>query len=126
VRKILLHLVTGGPRSGKGELIGRLTGERDAWLGMVNAAPGAAHPRLKVLPAGCPCCTGRVAAQIALAQAIRERRPQRVLYELGDEHHRAGLERSLAQEPLGRYLEIVRPLSLPQDAQLTAEDLEAG
>ena len=126
MKRIALHVVTGGPRSGKSELIARLVGARESWLGLVNRRPGAAHTRLRVLPLGCPCCTARVAARVFLARALRETRPGRVLIELGVEEHLATLERTLGEWPLGQYLELGRPIQLPEHARVSADALEAG
>jgi hypothetical protein len=126
VKRIALHVVTGGPRSGKSALIARLTGARESWLGLVNRLPGGSHPSLRALPSGCPCCTARVEMRVFLARTLRELRSQRVLIELGDERHRAALERALAEWPLGQYLEPGRPIRLPDDSRLSTEALEAG
>lgn len=126
MNRIALHVVTGEPRSGKSALIARLIGARASWLGLVNRLPGGSHPSLRALPSGCPCCTARVEARVFLARTLRELRPQRVLIELGDERHRAALERALTEWPLGQYLEPGRPIRLPDDTRLSTEALEAG
>ena len=62
-------------------------------------------PNLLPLPAGCPCCTGRVALEIALARHVRERRPERIYIEVPDPAHAPQLAAVIARGPLSRYLE---------------------
>lgn len=122
---IAAHVVSGPRGSGKSALIGRLVTERAGWLGFVNAQdPRYSHPMLLLAPAGCPCCTARVAMQVALARALRETRPQRVLIEIASIEHLAALQRVLCAEPLGRYLLPGHALRLPEDAAITGEALE--
>lgn len=124
--RVPLHVVLGAPRSGKSALIERLLGDRPGWLGMVNAERGAAQPAgLRRLPAGCPCCTGRIALQVELTRALRETRPSRVLIELPDAPHAEPLRRALAAWPLVQHLSLGRTVELPRDAALAPERLES-
>jgi hypothetical protein len=83
-----------------------------------------AHPRWRALaPRGCPCCSGRVETQIALARLLREVSPDRVLLELPDEQHLNALARALTEWPLSRYVETGRVIKLPDDAAMTPETL---
>lgn len=122
---IAAHVVCGPPGSGKSGLIGRLVAGHAGWLGFVNAQnPRYSHPMLQLAPAGCPCCSARVAMQVALVRALRATRPRRVLIEVPSAEHLAALEAALRAEPLGRYLSLGRPLRLPGDAAITGEALE--
>jgi hypothetical protein len=56
---------------------------------------------------------------------LRERRPKRVLLELGDVQHLAPLQRLLEESPLARYVEVGRAVRLPEDEQLPVESLGA-
>lgn len=85
----------------------------------------AARPRWAVLELqSCPCCAGRIELQIRLARLLREHGPQRVLIGYVDPSHQAALERVLTSWPLAQYVFAARRLSVPQDANLTAEVLE--
>jgi hypothetical protein len=57
----------------------------------------------------CPCCTGRVELQVALARLIRTQRPQGVLIGLPDAAHRPALLRALAERPLAQYVQLEEP-----------------
>ena len=70
----------------------------------VFRAPTPALPNVVALPAGCPCCTGRVALAILLARQVRQRWPDRVYVEVPDPTHASQLAKVLASEPLSRYL----------------------
>ena len=105
-----MHIVTGAPGATKA-LIERLLAARPGWATLA--------------PAGCPCCTGRVETQIALARLLRSAKPGRVLLELKDEQHLAGLQRALAERPLARYVEPGRGITLPRDSQIAPEALGA-
>jgi len=118
--------VTGAPRSGKSALVARLVAERPRWLGIANAIPAACPRGLRLAPAGCPCCTARLALELALVRALRELRPTRVLVELGDAGHRASLRRTLCAGALAPYLEAGPDLALPAASALRAEALEAS
>ena len=125
MRRVPVHVVTGARRSGKSALIARLLTARATWLGIANALPDAAPHGLRPAPAGCPCCTARLALELSLVRALREMRPARVLIELADSAHDAGLQRVLAAGALARYVETGRRLVLPADASLRPEMLEA-
>ena len=105
-----MHIVTGAPGAARA-LIERLLAARAGWATLA--------------PAGCPCCSGRVETQIALARLLRERKPGRVLLELKDEQHLAGIRRALAEWPLARYVEPGRVITLPQDSEIAPEALGA-
>lgn len=105
-----VHIVTGAPSATRA-LIERLLAARAGWA--------------KLVPVGCPCCIGRVETQIALARLLRNARPGRVLLELADEHHLAGLQRALGEWPLTGYVEAGRVISVPRDSELAPEALGA-
>jgi len=111
VTRVVVHVVSGAERA-----------ERRAWIARSLAArPGWAA----VTPRTCPCCLGRVEAQVLLARLLRERRPTRVLLELGDAQHLAPLERILGEWPLAQYVEPGRVIRLPDDELLALESLGA-
>jgi len=110
VSRTPVHIVTGAPDATRA-LIERIVAARPGWATLA--------------PAGCPCCTGRVETQIALARLLREVKPGCVLLELKDEQHLAALQRALAEWPLARYVESGRVIALPQDADLAPEALGA-
>jgi hypothetical protein len=110
VSRTPVHIVTGAPGAARA-LIERLLAARAGWATLA--------------PAGCPCCSGRVETQIALARLLRERKPGRVLLELKDEQHLAGIRRALAEWPLARYVEPGRVITLPQDSEIAPEALGA-
>ena len=96
--------------------------ERRAWIARaLEARPG--WPA--ITPHACPCCLGRVEAQVQLTRLLRERRPARVLLELGDARHLAPLQRLLNESPLAQYLEVGRVIRLPDDERLSVESLGA-
>lgn len=72
--------------------------------GTAPAELPAGWARLKTR--GCPCCTGRVEMQVALARLIRERRPRGVVIELADASHLATLHRALAERPLADHVRL--------------------
>ena len=74
----------------------------------------------------CPCCTGRAELQARLAQLLRTRQPARVLIGFVEPSHQRALERVLTSWPLAQYIAPARALSMPEDAELTAERLEAS
>ena len=88
---------------------------------LLAARPGWA----KLIPVGCPCCIGRAETQIALARLLRNARPGRVLLELADEYHLAGLQRALGEWPLAGYVEAGRVISVPRDSEIAPEALGA-
>ncbi len=118
--------MAGAPRSGKSALVARLVAERPGWLGIVNVLPAAGPRGLRLAPAGCPCCTARLALELVLVRALRELRPTRVLVELGNAGHQVLLRRTLCAGPLAPYLEPGRDLMLPAASALRAEALEAN
>lgn len=105
-----VHIVTGAPSATRA-LVERLLAARPGWA--------------KLVPAGCPCCTGRVETQVALARLLRGSRPARVLLELADEQHLAALQRALAELPLADYVEFGGVISLPRDREIAPEALGA-
>jgi len=125
VTRIPVHIVTGAPATGKTALIARLCAERVDWLGLVNLvfSPGAG-PNLKLLAAGCPCCTGKVVLQVTLARALRVTGAGRAFVELSDAAHLESLERALSESPLDLSLMISRSISLPRDAGLQIAEFE--
>ena len=122
--RVPLHVVAGPARSGKSALIARMLNARERWLGMENARLAAAHPMLRPLPLGCPCCTARTAFQVGPARALRETRAERIFIELADPAHLGALRRVLGKWPLTRYVERARDIRLPEDAALAPEALE--
>lgn len=119
-----MHIVTGAPGSGKSALIARLARDRADWLGLLNALPGAAALNLRVLSAGCPCCTGRVVLQVSLVRALRETGATRVLVELPDSAHAAALARLLQELPFSLSVRRDRDLVLPRDAAVISANLD--
>ena len=119
-----MHIVSGAPGSGKTAFVARLCADRRDWLGLVNALPHAAGDNVKPLPAGCPCCTGRVVLQVSLARALRATRAARVLVELPDSTHALTLERLLGELPFSLSVASARQVVLPRDAGLVPADLE--
>lgn len=105
-----VHIVTGAPSATRA-LVERLLAARPGWA--------------KLAPIGCPCCTGRVETQITLTRLLRDARPGRVLLELADEQHLAGLQRALGEWPLARYIESGRVIRVPRDWELAPEALGA-
>ncbi len=105
-----VHIVTGAPSATRA-LVERLLAARPGWA--------------KLAPVGCPCCTGRVETQIALARLLRDPRPERVLLELADEQHLAALQRALGEWPLARYVESASVIRLPRDSEIVPEALGA-
>lgn len=105
-----VHIVTGAPSAVR-VLVARLLAARPGWA--------------KLDPVGCPCCTGRVETQIALARLLREAKPGRVLLELADEQHLPGLRRVLSEWPLARYVESGRVICVPRDCEIAPEALGA-
>jgi hypothetical protein len=112
VSRVPVHVVTGSDRALAGALMGRCTAARPDWAA------------LELL--SCPCCTGRAELQVRLARLLRDRRPARVLVGLVEPPHQAALERVLASWPLVQYVVLGRALSLPQDAAVTPETLDAA
>lgn len=106
-----VHVVTGATADDRKTLIARLLLARPGWRGLATRS--------------CPCCSGRVEAQVALARLLREAVPERVLLELSDEQHLRALQRALGEWPLARYVEPGRVIRLPEDGAITPEALSA-
>jgi len=103
-----------------------VTGTDRAVASMLMGRCAAARPDWAVLELlTCPCCTGRAELQVRLARLIRERRPTRVLIGFCASGHRAALDRVLASWPLAQYVLPARALSVPEDAAIAPEALEA-
>jgi hypothetical protein len=111
VSAVPIHAVVGAPGSGKSALIARHAAEDPDLLGFVNVRVQEL-PNLVVAPAGCPCCTARVAMRVALTRLLRERRPVRVYVELPDAAHAEQLARVLGEWPLSRYVAPAPAISL--------------
>jgi hypothetical protein len=111
VSAVPVHAVVGAPGSGKSALIARHAAEHPDWLGFVNVCLQDL-PNLVVAPAGCPCCTARVAMRVALTRLLRERRPARVYVEMPDAAHAAQLARVLTEWPLSQYVAPAPAISL--------------
>ncbi len=124
MRRIPVHIVTGGQRSGKTSLIARLCRERSDWLGLVDAPPADPGPNVRLLSPGCPCCTGKVVLQVTLVRALRETKAARAFVEVSGSAHAENLEKALAEIPFSLSLEGARTLFVPQDAGLRASDLQ--
>ena len=98
-----VHAVAGPPGSGKSARIAEFAETHPDWLGFVNHRVKEL-PNLVLAPAGCPCCTARVALQVALAKQLREQRPTRVYIEIPHHSHAPQLAAVLSQWPLSRYV----------------------
>lgn len=73
----------------------------------IVASPTAVAEGWAILrPRACPCCTGRVQAQVELTRLIREQRPLGVVIELRGEEHVAGVRRALGERPLADYVKL--------------------
>jgi G3E family GTPase len=122
--RIPVHVVTGAP--GATAFIEQLCAENAGWAGLVMRAPTKASPNVRVLSAGCPCCTGRVVLQVSLARLLRETGAGRAFVELPDAGHEGSLAKVLVEPPLGQSVVAGRPIRLPGDAALRPADLELG
>jgi len=111
VTRAVVHVVSGAERAERRAWITRSLAARPGWVAFT--------------PRACPCCLGRVEAQVLLARLLRERRPARVLLELGDAQHLAPLQRVLDEWPLAQYVEWGRVIRLPDDELLSLESLGA-
>lgn len=109
MKRTPVHVVTGSTAEERRALIEKFLAERSGWRALA--------------PRGCPCCSGRVETQVALARLLREGAPDRVLIELPDPRHLHALERALSEWPLSRYVEPGRVIKLPADAAMTSETL---
>jgi len=103
VAPVPVHAVGGPPGSGKSTRIAEYADAHPEWLGFVNRRVKEL-PNLVLAPAGCPCCTARVALQVVLAKQLRDRRPIRVYIEIPDPAHARQLAVVLSQWPLSRYV----------------------
>lgn len=112
MKRVPVHLVTGAERTLGRALIARCSAARADWETLELAS--------------CPCCTGRAELQVKLVRLLRERHPARVLVGFVEPAHRAAFERVLASWPLAQYIVPARALSVPEDAELTAEMLEGS
>ena len=108
--RVPVHICVGTERGTAHALLTRLFASRPGWAMLELQS--------------CPCCTGRVELQVRLARLLRERSPQRVLIGYVEPSHQATLERALTNWPLAQYVSAARTLSVPRDANLTAEALE--
>ena len=123
VDRIPVHIVTGAPQSGKTGMIAGLCAARGDWLGLVNSLPAGAGGNLRLLSAGCPCCTGKVVLQVSLARALRESRAVRAFVELPNPEHAGPLQEILGQLPLSLSVVSARTLTQPVDARIRPSDL---
>jgi len=112
VSAVPVHAVVGPPGSGKSALLASLAEAHPDWLGFVNIRTKDL-PNLVQAPAGCPCCSARVAMQVRLVGELRRRRPSRVYVELPDAVHAAQLARVLCSWPLSQYVEPAATVELP-------------
>lgn len=122
--RVPVHLVIGAPGSGKSALIARLLSERPAWIGFVNTQIVPELDSLRVAPRGCPCCTARVALQVALVRALRELRPQRALIEIDDPEHATRVLQVLGELPFSQAVSVGATLALPEALAVTPAELE--
>jgi hypothetical protein len=109
---VSVHIVSGAPRSGKSAWIARHAEAHPDWLGFVNTRTKDL-PNLLIAPLGCPCCTARVAMQVALARQLRKKRLARVYIELPDPRHAVELDRALREWPLSQYVAAGEAIELP-------------
>jgi len=112
VSAVPVHVVVGPPGSGKSALVASLAEAHPDWLGIVNVRTKDL-PNLVAAPAGCPCCSARVAMQVRLVGELRRLRPARVYVELPDAGHAAQLARVLSTWPLSQYVEAAAAVELP-------------
>jgi hypothetical protein len=112
VSGIPVHAVIGARGTGKSALIARHAAAHPDWLGFVNVRLQDL-PNLVVSPAGCPCCTARVAMRVALTRLLRERKPSRIYVEMGEFAHAPQLARVLGEWPLSQYVAPAPAVSLP-------------
>jgi hypothetical protein len=112
VDAIPVHAVSGAPRSGKSAHVARCAELEPESLGLVNVRVKDL-PNLVLAPLGCPCCTARVALQVALARLVREHRPARIYIELPEPAHASALRAVLRQWPLSQYVAPGKILEMP-------------
>jgi len=111
VKRVPVHLVTAAERTLGRALMTRCAAARADWEMLELAS--------------CPCCTGRSELQVKLVRLLRERHPARVLVGFVEPAHQAAFERVLTSWPLAQYVAPGRALSVPDDAALTPEAIEA-
>ncbi len=126
MNRVPVHLVVGPPGSGKSALIARLLAQRPDWLGFVNRRPEDAPESMRLTPRGCPCCTARVALQVALVRALRELRPQRALIEIEDADHATRVIRVLGELPFSQAVRTGPTLDMPGDDKVAPDALEVS
>jgi G3E family GTPase len=124
--RVPVHLVVGPGGAGKSALIARLLAQRSDWLGFVNRRHDGAAASVRLAPRGCPCCTARVALQVALVRALRESRPARALIEIDDSGHASRVIRVLGELPFSRAVVLARTVRMPDDDALMPEELEVA
>lgn len=112
MKRVPVHLVTGGARTLGRALMTRCAAARADWEMLELSS--------------CPCCTGRAELQVKLVRLLRERHPARVLVGFVEPEHQAAFERVLTSWPLAQYVVPGRALSAPEDAALGPEALEAS
>jgi hypothetical protein len=122
-RQVRVHVVTGPVADEVRDLILKLCQHRPDWIAFVNAAPAPSAPNLRRLPIGCPCCTGKLALQVALVRELRDPQLTRAFVEV-DPTHAASLEGSLAQPPFDLSLSVARRIELPRDGGLMPQGIE--
>ena len=118
-----MHVVTGPMAAEVRDLILKLCEHRADWIAFANAKAAPAVPNLRPLPLGCPCCTGKLARQVALVRELRDPAVTRAFVEV-DPSHAASLERALAQPPFDLSLSAARRIELPRDEGLLPEGIE--
>ena len=126
MNRVPVHLVVGPPGSGKSALIARLLAQRPDWLGFVNRRPEDAPDSMRLTPRGCPCCTARVALQVALVRALRELRPQRALIEIENADHATRVIRVLGDLPFSQAVRTGPTLDMPGDATVAPDVLDVS
>ena len=122
-RQIPVHVVTGPAAAEVRDLIRGFCQHRPDWIAFVNAQTAPTAPNLRPLPLGCPCCTGKLALQVALVRELRDPAVTRAFVEV-DPSHAASLERALAQPPFDLSLRAARRIELPRDEGLLSEGIE--
>ena len=124
-RQVPVHVVTGPVAAEVRDLILRLCEHRPDWIAFANGPTAPSAPNLRRLPIGCPCCTGKLALQVALVRELRDPALTRAFVEV-DPSHAASLERSLAQPPFDLSLSVARRIELPRDAGVVPAGIEAA
>ena len=122
-RQIPVHVVTGPVAAEVRDLIRKLCQHRADWVAFADAQSAPAVSNLRRLPLGCPCCTGKLALQVALVRELRDAAVTRAFVEV-DPSHAASLERALAQPPFDLSLSLARRIELPRDEGLLPGGIE--